>query len=355
MKMCVIGGGNIGTLMAAELAAKGHEVTIYSSKPQLFAGEITVFDQEENMICKGVMANITHDLSKAVMGAEYIWITLPSWMFAAISKQLEPYIVPDQKIGIIPGSGGAEFAFSNIIKKGAVLFGFQRVHSIARLKEYGKSVYMLGRKEELQIAAIPKNQTSVIAKDIALFFEMKTVELPNYLSVTLTPSNPILHTSRLYSMFKNYNQGVVYSRDTLFYEEWDDAASHELFLCDEELQKLCAIIPLELTTVKSLLEHYESYTEEAMTAKIKSIKAFKGMLTPMIKKDNGYIPDFNSRYFTADFAFGLKIIKDIASIFAVDTTNIDKMWLWFKKIADREQIPYFDLKMSQKEFLDLYL
>lgn len=33
MNITVIGGGNIGTLMAAEAANKGHNVTVYTSKP----------------------------------------------------------------------------------------------------------------------------------------------------------------------------------------------------------------------------------------------------------------------------------------------------------------------------------
>lgn len=33
MNITVVGGGNIGTLMAAEAAAKGHNVTVYTSRP----------------------------------------------------------------------------------------------------------------------------------------------------------------------------------------------------------------------------------------------------------------------------------------------------------------------------------
>ena len=33
MKITVIGGGNIGTLISAEMAYKGHEVTVFTSRP----------------------------------------------------------------------------------------------------------------------------------------------------------------------------------------------------------------------------------------------------------------------------------------------------------------------------------
>lgn len=34
MKICVIGGGNIGTLCAAELAAGGCKVAMFTSRPE---------------------------------------------------------------------------------------------------------------------------------------------------------------------------------------------------------------------------------------------------------------------------------------------------------------------------------
>ena len=45
MRITVIGGGNIGTLMAAEMAHKGHEVTMYTSKPAKWNKEISVLDE----------------------------------------------------------------------------------------------------------------------------------------------------------------------------------------------------------------------------------------------------------------------------------------------------------------------
>ena len=97
--------------------------------------------------------------------------------------------------------------------------------------------------------------------------------LPNYLSVTLTPSNPILHTTRLRTLFADYEEGKVYSRNTLFYGEWDGASSELLIKCDEELQKLIKVMDkLDLSAVRSLKIHYESGTVEAMTKKLCSIK-----------------------------------------------------------------------------------
>jgi len=53
----------------------------------------------------------------------------------------------------------------------------------------------------------------------------------------------------------------------------------------------------------------------------------------MKEADGGWIPDFSSRYFTADYPYGLKIIRDIAVLFDVKTPNVDIVWNWHKNSA----------------------
>ena len=355
MKITVIGGGNIGTLMAAEMANGGHCVTMYTSNPQNWQNKIDVYDADENFVLSGELSQVTNDVEKALEDAEMIWITVPAQAFNNLSEKMLPYVKAGQIIGIVPGSGGAEFAFYPMIQKGCILFGLQRVHSIARLKEYGKSVYMLGRKPELQLGSIPTSETPRISEIVSGLLNMPCISLPNYLCVTLTPSNPILHTTRLYSMFKDYEQGITYPRNFLFYEEWNDDSSSMLFTCDGELQKLCEVIPMELNDVKSLKLHYESETVQALTAKIQSIKAFKGLTSPMKQVESGeWIPDFDSRYFTADFSFGLKIILDLCDLFGVDAPGIQQVWDWYISTSPISQENYFKLALSKDELMDLY-
>ena len=281
MNITILGGGNIGTLMAAECARKGHRVTVHTSRPALWSLDLDVHDREDAFLFSAHIAKVTDDIVSAVREAEVIFITLPAETFPALARELAPHVRPGQRIGIIPGSGGAEFAFRGLLQKGAVLFGVQRVHSIARLKERGHSVAMLGRKAELQLAAIPGARAQDLARMLESLFDMPCRVLPNYLAVTLTPSNPLLHTARLYSLFRDA-PGQGFAREVLFYEEWDDLASEMLLRADAELQRLCAVIPMDLGSVKSLREHYESGTVPEMTKKIRGIPAFPPATLPRI-------------------------------------------------------------------------
>lgn len=354
MNITIIGGGNIGTLMAAEFANKGHKVIMYTSKPSLWNEEISVYNCDEELILRGKLALVINSMQEAIKNADYIWVTMPAEFFLELSVKMFPFVHKGQKIGIVPGSGGAEFAFNSLIQKECILFGLQRVHSIARLKKYGESVYELGRKAEIQIGAISSKETEHICNEVSALFDMPCRALDNYLSVTLTPSNQILHTARLYSMFRDYKLGFFYPRNILFYEEWTNEASQILITCDQELQQLCKVIPLDLSAVKSLKKHYESQTVEQMTKKIRGIKAFKGLTSPMKKNEKGWVPDWNSRYFTTDFSYGLKIIKEIAELFSVTVPNINTIWEWYELVTMKEKVKRIPTELTVDKFISLY-
>lgn len=181
-------------------------------------------------------------------------------------------------------------------------------------------------------------KTQEISNLLSDLFQMPCNTLPNYLNVTFTPSNQILHTTRIYNLFNDYYEGKTYNKQSYFYKEWDDASSKTLLACDKELQKICENLQeFDLTGVKSLLIHYEVNNYREMTYKLSHIPAFQISLTPMIKVgDDEYIPDKNNRYFTNDFPYGLCIIKGFADILKVKTPNIDKVLKWYEKFADVE-------------------
>ena len=334
MNITVVGGGNVGTQIAAHCAEKGHSVTVYTSKPQSFSSHLIVVNENGETIHQGDIKLSTSDDREAFEGADLIFITMPAYCMEGIAKKILPYAKKGMKIGIVPGTGGGECAFYECILAGAELFGIQRVPSVARLEEYGRVVRATGYRKTLHVAALPNSATENIRAIIESIFDMECEALPNYLNLTLTPSNPILHTTRLRTIFEDYAPGKHYDSLPLFYEEWSDKTSYLLFKCDAEVQAICsAMAEFDLSCVKSLKEHYESDTPEALTKKIRSITGFKGLTTPSVVDGEGYMPDLNSRYFTADFSYGLTIIKQIADIYGIDVPNITSTLEWYNAIS----------------------
>lgn len=358
MKITIVGGGNIGTQFAVHCAEKGHEVTVYTSQPELYDGYLNVVDDDGAIIHEGRIRLATSDPEQAFCNAELIMVTMPATIMKSIAELIYKHSDSSPIIGVVPGNGGSECAFKRCIERGNVFFGIERVPAIARLVKKGRSVKSVGYRNELHVAALPKKDTARCADLIGSFFDKKTITIPNYLNLTMTPSNPILHTTRLRTIFKAWKENHVYSSVPLFYEEWDDESSELLIACDDEVQAICRGLPeFELQYVKSLREHYESPTVDAMTKKISSINAFKGLTTPTVNVGRGLIPDLHSRYFTADFSYGLTIIQQVAEFAGVQTPNINETMAWYKTIAiEKEEFQFGDFGINDKnDFEHFYL
>ncbi len=358
MRITIFGGGNIGTQFAVHCAKKGHDVTVYTSVPDIFGKKLEIVNDEGMATLTGDIVGATNDPKQAFGNAEVIFVTVPANMMRKAGTTIFQYAGKDTYIGVVPGNGGGECAFRECIDRGNVFFGIERVPAIARLVKKGHSVKSTGYRNELHVSALPFKNTEACCELVEEIFDIPCKGIRGYLNLTMTPSNPILHTSRLRILFDNYTEGVKYNRIPMFYEEWDDKSSELLFKCDDEVQEICRSLPeFDLSYVKSLKEHYESPTPELMSGKIRSINAFKGIKTPMVKVNNGYIPDLNSRYFIADFSYGLSIIKQIGDFASVSIPNIKEILLWYDKIALRKEV--FKFKeygiCSYKNFLDFYL
>ncbi len=359
MKITIIGGGNIGTQFAAHSASKGNETVIYTSKPELFAKRLSVVNENGDILCEGdVFA--TNDIEVACKSADVIFVTVPAFCMKETAKKMYPYVERGTKIGLIPGTGGGECCFKEFLEKQCVVFGLQRVPSVARLTSYGHQVKGTGYRAKLHIASLPKRAAQDCAAIMTSLFDVPCDIISEYLALTLTPSNPILHTTRLYTLFQDYQKGRVYPIIPLFYEEWTDETSRILFACDEELQKMCVSLKeFDLSDVVSLKVHYESDAPEKLTKKIQSIKGFKGITTPQVVSPNGdgVLPDLNSRYFVADFSFGLEIISQIAKlVHFTQTESISKVMQWYESVKIRnEKFNYADYGIiNYQQFVDFY-
>ena len=219
---------------------------------------------------------------------------------------------------------------------------------------------MMGRRTSgLHVATIPASHAAMLAEMVGELFDLPVEMLPNYLVETLTPSNPILHTTRIRSMFRDWKPGICFDRNILFYEEWDVPSSELLLACDDELQRVCrALEPatgLDLSGVRSLREHYGSPDAPSITAKISGIPGFKGLLSPMKEVAPGqWVPDFGSRYFKADFPYGLKAIKDIAVLADVPVPTIDEVDAWYRGVTG-DMVQFDAVPKTLEELTALYI
>lgn len=326
LKICICGGGALGTVCAAVFSSNGHDVNLLTGKPQKWSKNISVLDPD-GKIFHGNLQKISDDPQETIKGVDIILLCVPGYLIENQLNAIKPFLQKNSIVGSIVATTGFFFAAHDILSNNNPLFGFQRVPYIARIKEYGRSAYLLGYKDSLNLAIENYNKPILLANLLSNLFNTPINLLNNYLEASLTNSNPLLHTSRLYSLWNGKEfQGV--DKPILFYSEWTNKTSELLLNMDQEFMELINVLNLSQENIKSLLEHYEVWDAKSLTNKIKNIPAFKNILAPMKKIGDKWYPDFNSRYFTEDFPFGLKFIYKLGEENKINCNYIKKVFNW---------------------------
>ena len=329
-RICICGGGSLGHVIAGWLSAKGKaEVSILSGKPHAWGASIDVHVPEGNVL-SGAIAAVSAEPSEVIPDADVVLMCYPGFMIPSALESIKPFLHSKTFVGSVFSSTGFFFEAKKVLSHEQPLWGFQRVPFISRVKEYGRSANLLGYKPCYHIAVenVSEQEKRDFSDLVANWFERPVHLLKNYYEASLTNSNPLLHTSRLYTMFGGGNEGKVYPRMIKFYEEWTVEAADMLIKMDAEFFKVLKHLPVTEGYLPPILEYYESVDAQSLAGKLSSISGFKGITSPMVQTDEGWVADFASRYFTEDFPYGLKYIWQLAHENGIQVPNIDKVYKW---------------------------
>ena len=327
-QICICGGGGLGHTCAAVLSSHpGVEVTMYTQHPELWQCKFVV-DDPNGKEYHGQLAAISDNPATLIPYADIILLCLPAFLVEQTLETIKPYLSTKSIVGSVVGNTGFFLHAHKILADKKVgLFAFQRVPYISRVVEYGKRASLLGYKDQMLMATENIPQEEEFCHQISTLFGTPTLLLDSFYEVTLSNSNPILHTGRLYSMWKDWN-GEVYSQNSLFYKDWTVEASELLIKMDQEFFALLEKLNVNTQHLPTLIQHYGVHDAYSLTQKIQNIPAFANIASPMKNTADGWVPDFSSRYFTEDFPFGLRFIYELVHQYHIESPNIDKVYLW---------------------------
>jgi len=326
MKVCICGGGSLGHVCAGVLSSQPDvQVNILTRHPERWQSLIQVTDPEGKLY-QGHLHTISASPAEAVAGCDIIFLCLPGFAIEHELQLIQPHI-GHAAVGSIVCSTGFFFAAHRILGQQARLFGFQRTPFIARTSEYGRSARLLGYKAEVAIAVENIPEREAFRQLVERLWITPTRLLGSHYEVSLTNSNPILHTGRLHAMWHDWD-GEPYDHNILFYREWTDEASRTIIDMDREFQQLLQVLPVTPGAIPTLLDYYESHDAASLTRKIASIPAFAPITSPMKQERGGWVPDFASRYFTEDFPYGLSFIHQLCDQHHIPCPTIQKVYAW---------------------------
>lgn len=348
MKITIVGAGNMGLCLLGYLSRHDNEVTLFTSAHKLDNKPLFLKNHETGN-CEAVPHfTVTSSVDLAFQDTEFVFCTYPAFLRKDFIHLIENVINPHAIICFVPGYGGAEYQCKKVLERGVKICGLQRVPYVARYEASDNKVVasILSMKKELFVSSIPHNANNDIAQIVESLLAIPTTPLQEYLAVTLSPSNPLLHISGLYNVFCNTDKSSLFSHELNFYEEWNDSTSELLMEYDDELHQICnALKPyFQLDEVVPLSIYYESPTPQTMTAKLKSIESFKVVKVPLKKVEgNKYIVDLESRMFVEDFPFGVCMFKALALLARIETPVIDKLLSFYQKLSGKV---YFNIDGS---------
>lgn len=335
MKICICGGGNLGHVVAGFIAAqKKHEVCLLTRHPELWSQDLIIEAPAETTY-SGHLNGLFSNAEQAVSDADIILLCLPGYAIRETLLQIKDYVQSDAAVGSVVSSTGFFFEAMELLPASQPLFGFQRVPFISRIIEYGHKARLMGYKDSLNLAIERTEHPEQLRDTLADMLQTPIQLLGSYYEASLSNSNPLLHPSRLYTLWKDWHEGDIYPRVPFFYEEWTEETAQLYIQMDNELQSLLDLLPVRKGSIATVLDYYESTDAVSLAKKLRSIEAFKGILSPMKQVEGGYIPDFQSRYFTEDFPYGLAIVHRLAHEKGVPSPSIDMVYDWGTKMLNR--------------------
>jgi hypothetical protein len=355
----VVGGGNSSYTIISLLSSAGHKVNLLTPEPEKWSFNITMesvlHDGTLQAVLPGHLNKISSDPEVVIPESEIIILSLPVSKYRVALHEIAPFIRRDIKtyIGTIYGQGGFNWMVEEIITrfhlKNIVYFSSGLIPWITRVKEPGKVGLNYGAKI-VNVAAVNPDEEFASLQDLLLddlcfnhFGAGRFVKAENFISLTLSVDNQIVHLPRLFGLHKiSGGRWKTLAEVPLFYRDYDDLSAGMLEQLDGDYTLIRNKIK-ELYPGKSFaymlnyldlerLSHNSSNTsiKESLT----NSKELNQIATPVIQNEEGFwIFDKNHRFFNDDLYYGLAIAKWLGQKLHLFTPAIDEIILWAQEVV----------------------
>ena len=369
-KVSIIGGGSSAHTIIPLLSKAGYEVNLLTSRPKIWKKKIRLEHQSETgevkEIFEGDLNIVSNDPATVLANVDFIVLCMPVSQYKIALNRIAPFIDNKKKIylGTIYGQGGFNWMVDEIKAKHSlnrvVTFALGLIPWICRIKKYGEIGITYGPKNRNVAAVYPLDEfeelRNTFFNDLCYrwFKKGEFYQSKNFISLTLSVDNQIIHPSRMYGLYlENPGKWDAEEDVPFFYSDFDDTSAEILKKLDDDYSKIREKIKKDNpdTDFKYMLDYlslerfsYNSSNEDIKTSFINS-KTLRLIRTPVVKnKDNKWELNRNHRFFTDDIFYGLCIAKWFAELFSLKVPMIDEILEWAQKILEVSLIKSGKLK-----------
>ena len=330
--IAVLGGGNGGHAIAANLSLAGFKVNFFelprfaeSFEKVLRTKEIQIQGISIDGVAKLNLA--TTDIQQAIKDAEVIFVITPAFGHKAMAEVCAPFVQDGQTIVLMPGSGGS-LEFINIFKQKKVKREVTFAESCtlpygARLKGPGH-VSVLINAMILPTGVFPSKKTEEVIPKLKQFYSM-IIPAKDVLEAAINNPNPIVHpVATLLSATRiEHSKGEFY----LYAEGMTPAVARTYESLNQERLSICKALGYKLYHWDNL--EFKDYnlgeTEEECRYRILNTSmdaAFgkDGIYAGIKMKGPEHLKD---RYVTEDVPYGMVLLSTLGDLMEVPTPTHD--------------------------------
>lgn len=323
MKITVIGCGNGAFATAADLSARGYEITLYVS--QEHSRNFDAIRDSKTIMCTGKGPNgpvkiheITHDVEVAMKEPDLIIPSTPTFAHEDIAKTIAPYIKEGTKLFISPGSTGGALVFAKVFRDYGVLdkVKMAEVHTLpytARKKGVdGVNISLI--TDVMYFAAFPAkyNQEMYdliypIYPNLKMMTDVLEAGLNNG-NGTTHPAPVVLNAGKIeyYGKHYHYKEGITPS------------VGNVVQLIDDERKAICRAFGYEEIDIKDRL-YDMGYCPRGNTV-YECIQGSTDIFLPLEGPN-----DLNGRYLIEDAPFTLVAMSGVGKVAGVATPLMDSV------------------------------
>lgn len=355
INVVICGGGRTGHLAAVLFKQlPGVRVALLTSNREV----IDNHRQSENGIaalmpdgttCSARLDAVASEPAAVLADADIVIITVPAHVRPPLLRAIAAHLPSDKPVyvGAIPGFCGFDWLAERVFaaRPNVVIWGMKDVSHIAFDLQPGVSVRMGGAKSTLYVATHARESDASRAALLAHLHRLYAAPvelLDNYLEITLTPGNPIMHSSVIYGLIGPYAQwhNKAFDSRICWWTDCPELGAYFLERSDEENQLLCKTLErrlgVDLSSIKPLkqeiIEAYDIQIRDhsTMLSVLRTNQAYDAIEAPLIPATDraGYVIDKEHRAFHEDVAYGLALLVEMGRRLDVRLPHIEEVFHW---------------------------
>jgi len=360
----LVGGGASAHVLIPFLSGAGHEVNIFTRNPTVWARELSLqcHSIEGELIGEfpGSLTRASADPAEVIPQADIVVLCMPVYTYRAALHRLAPHLARDKEVfvGTIYGQAGFNWMVDEIARRyerdNVVAFAVGLIPWICRIIEYGKVGVTYGPKA-VNVAAISSPERFDEFNDLFLsdicqrwFDKGAFVQSDNFLSLTLSVDNQIIHPTRCYGLYERYG-GKWATKEEIpyFYRDYDELSANFLRELDTDYSKVRETIKdrfpdrdfrymLDYLALERL--SYQSANSDIRESMVTS-QTLGAIKPPTVRPSSGeWVIDTNHRFFRDDITYGVCIAKWMAEQLDLDVPMMDRLIEWVQEIRHEKYI-----------------